>query len=49
MNKKIIDSFKDADIILLVIELGLKNNRENKENQKLYFFTPEEMFIKDYQ
>ena len=30
MNKKIIDSFKDADIILLVIELGLKNKRENK-------------------
>ena len=35
MNKKIIDSFKDADIILLVIELGLKNNRENKLVEKI--------------
>ena len=35
MNKKIIDSFKDADIILLVIELGLKNNRENKLLEKI--------------
>jgi len=35
MNKKIIDSFKDADIILLVIELGLKNNKENKLVEKI--------------
>ena len=30
MNKKIFDSFKDADIILLIIELGLKNEGNNK-------------------
>ena len=35
MNNKIIDSFKDADIILLVIELGLKNNSENKLVEKI--------------
>ena len=35
MNNKIIDSFKDADIILLVTELGLKNNRENKLVEKI--------------
>tara|TARA_B100001029_G_scaffold157372_1_gene143361 strand:+ start:65 stop:940 length:876 start_codon:yes stop_codon:yes gene_type:complete len=30
MNKKIFDSFKDADIVLLIIELGLKNEGNNK-------------------
>ena len=30
MNKKIFDSFKDADIILLIIELGIKNEGNNK-------------------
>ena len=30
MNKKIFDSFKDADIVFLIIELGLKNEGNNK-------------------
>jgi len=35
MNKKIFDSFKDADIVVLVVELGLKNDRENKLIDKI--------------
>ena len=35
MNKKIFDSFKDADIVVLVVELGLKNDKENKLIDKI--------------
>ena len=35
MNKKILDSFKDADIILFVVELGIKNKKDDKLIEKL--------------
>ena len=34
---------------VLCNDLELLLKLKNKENQKLYFFAPEEMFIKDYQ
>ena len=30
MNKKILSSFKDADIILFIVELGAENRRDNQ-------------------
>jgi GTP-binding protein Era len=35
MNKKILESFKDADIILLIVELGLKSESNNKLVDKI--------------
>ncbi len=35
MNKKILDSFKDADIILLIVELGIKSESNNKLVEKI--------------
>ena len=35
MNKKILSSFKDADIILFIVELGLENRRDNELIEKI--------------
>ena len=35
MNKKILSSFKDADIILFIVELGLENRRDNQLIEKI--------------
>ena len=35
MNKKILESFKDADIILLIVELGVKSESNNKLVDKI--------------
>ena len=35
MNKKILSSFKDADIILFIVELGVENRRDNKLIEKI--------------
>ena len=35
MNKKILESFKDADMILLIIELGVKSESNNKLVDKI--------------
>tara|TARA_B100000475_G_scaffold26916_1_gene18118 strand:- start:7460 stop:8335 length:876 start_codon:yes stop_codon:yes gene_type:complete len=35
MNKKILDSFKDADIILFMVELGIDKNRDDKLIEKV--------------
>ena len=35
MNKKILESFKDADIILLIVELGIKSESNNKLVDKI--------------
>ena len=35
MNKKILDSFKDADIILFMVELGIDKNRDVKLIEKV--------------
>ena len=35
MNKKILSSFKDADIILFIIELGAQNRRDNQLIEKI--------------
>ena len=35
MNKKILSSFKDADIILFIVELGAENRRDNKLIEKI--------------
>ena len=35
MNKKILSSFKDADIILFIVELGVENRRENELIEKI--------------
>lgn len=35
MNKKILSSFKDADIILFIVELGAKNRRDNQLIEKI--------------
>ena len=35
MNKKILSSFKDADIILFIVELGLENRRYNELIEKI--------------
>ena len=35
MNKKILSSFKDADIILLIVELGVENRRDNQLIEKI--------------
>ena len=35
MNKKILSSFKDADIILFIVELGAENRRDNQLIEKI--------------
>ena len=35
MNKKILSSFKDADIILFIVELGVETRRDNKLIEKI--------------
>ena len=35
MNKKILSSFKDADIILFIVELGVENRRDNELIEKI--------------
>ena len=35
MNKKILSSFKDADIILFIVELGTENRRDNQLIEKI--------------
>lgn len=35
MNKKILSSFKDADIILFIVELGAENKRDNQLIKKI--------------
>ena len=35
MNKKILSSFKDADIILFIVELGAENKRDNQLMEKI--------------
>ena len=35
MNKKILSSFKDADIILFIVELGSENRRDNELIEKI--------------
>ena len=35
MNKKILSSFKDADIILFIVELGAENRRDNQLMEKI--------------
>ena len=35
MNKKILSSFKDADIILFIVELGAENRRDNELIEKI--------------
>ena len=35
MNKKILSSFKDADIILFIVELGAENRKDNELIQKI--------------
>ena len=35
MNKKIFSSFKDADIILFIVELGAENKRDNQLMEKI--------------
>ena len=35
MNKKILSSFKDADIILFIVELGVENRRDNELIEKM--------------
>ena len=35
MNKKILSSFKDADIILFIVELGVENRRDNQLIEKI--------------
>ena len=35
MNKKILSSFKDADIILFIVELGSENRRDNQLIEKI--------------
>ena len=35
MNKKILDSFKDADIILFMVELGIDKNKDEKLIEKV--------------
>ena len=35
MNKKILSSFKDADIILFIVELGAENKRDNQLIEKI--------------
>ena len=35
MNKKILSSFKDADIILFIVELGVGNRRDNELIEKI--------------
>ena len=35
MNKKILTSFKDADIILFIVELGVENRRDNELIEKI--------------
>ena len=35
MNKKILSSFKDADIILFIVELGVENKRDNELIEKI--------------
>ena len=45
MNKKILDSFKDADIILFMVELGIDKNRDVKPGSYTHLTLPTKRIV----